>query len=112
MPFGQLLATSGRRRSMPLPYPAPLWRQRSVPCCVFPGRATIERHIPLPLRQYRQHYRQVRDIFTLYRLAVGQSRQEDLIELLRPRVSQKTTADGTRVLVNLAPNPGRVTTTL
>jgi hypothetical protein len=55
------------------------------------------------LPQHWHRYQQVRDTLTLYRLAFGQPRQEDLIELLRPPVSQKTTADGTRVLVNLAP---------
>jgi hypothetical protein len=73
------------------------------PYWVFPGPWAIERHIPLlPLSRDRQRYQQVRDTLTLYRLAFGQPRQEDLVELLRARATQQT-ADRTRVLVDLAP---------
>lgn len=67
------------------------------PYWVFPGPWAIERHIPLlPLSRDRQRYQQVRDTLTLYRLAFGQPRQEDLVELLRARAKQET-ADQTRV---------------
>ncbi len=73
------------------------------PYWAFPGPTEIERHIPLlPLSRDRQRYQQVRDTLTLYRLAFGQPRQEDLIDLLRPRAKQEP-ADRTHVLVNLAP---------
>ena len=43
------------------------------PYWVYPGPASIERHVPqLPLSRDRQRYLDVRDTLTLYRLAFGQ----------------------------------------
>lgn len=76
------------------------------PYWAFPGQEAVERHVPLmPLSRDRQRYQQVRDALTLYRLAFGQPRQEDLLELLRSR-GYGGQPNGTRTLVDLAPTSG------
>jgi hypothetical protein len=80
------------------------------PYWAFPGKETVERHVPLlPLSRDRQRYQQVRDALTLYRLAFGQPRQEDLVELLRSR-GYDGQPNGSRALVDLAPTFGNDST--
>ena len=73
------------------------------PYWVFPGDATIERHVPqLPLSRDSHRYTQVRDTLTLYRLAFGQPRQEDLLALLA-RGGAPPTPEGFTGLIDLRP---------
>lgn len=56
------------------------------PHWVYPGEAKIQRHaLPLPLSRDRARLDRVREDVVLYRLAFGQPRQEDFLELLRRR---------------------------
>lgn len=73
------------------------------PYWVFPGPFTIERHVPqLPLSRDHHRYQQVRNTLTLYRLAFGQPRQEDLVTLLR-NYNGPVPRDGATGLVDLRP---------
>lgn len=52
------------------------------PYWVFPGESRIERHVALaPLSTETARYRQLRKSVGLYRVAIGQARQEDLVAL-------------------------------
>jgi hypothetical protein len=54
------------------------------PYWVFPGAAKIERHVmPFPLSRDQARYEQLKVDLATYRLAFGQPRQEDLLELLK-----------------------------
>ncbi|WP_199224457.1 helicase-related protein [Serinibacter arcticus] len=56
------------------------------PWWVYPGPARIERVIATyPLSRDHAKYDRLRDALTLYRLTLGQPRQEDMVELLRKR---------------------------
>lgn len=56
------------------------------PYWVFPGPAKIERHVlPYPLSRDRTRYEQLKVDLATYRLAFGQPRQEDMLELLKRR---------------------------
>lgn len=56
------------------------------PYWVFPGAAKIERHVlPYPLSHDRTRYEQLKVDLATYRLAFGQPRQEDMLELLKRR---------------------------
>ncbi len=73
------------------------------PYWVYPGAAAIERHVPqLPLSRDDDRYQQVRNTLTLYRLAFGQPRQEDLLALLQRGASDSTNGAVT-ALVDLRP---------
>jgi hypothetical protein len=51
---------------------------------VYPGPAKIERHVlPYPLSRDDARLEQLKRDLALYRLAFGQPRQEDMLELLR-----------------------------
>lgn len=57
-----------------------------APWWIYPGDARVERllvHFPLSREDAR--YEQLRDALTLYRMMLGQPRQEDMMELLRQR---------------------------
>lgn len=55
-------------------------RSEIYPDWVFPGAATIERHVPLlPMSKGTQHYRRLIRTLGAYRLVLGQPRQSDLI---------------------------------
>lgn len=57
-----------------------------APWWVYPGQAKIERVIAsYPLSRDHAKYERLRDALTLYRLTLGQPRQEDMVELLRKR---------------------------
>ena len=54
------------------------------PYWVYPGAAKIERHVlPYPLSRDGARLEQLQRDLALYRLAFGQPRQEDMLELLR-----------------------------
>ena len=56
------------------------------PYWVFPGAAKIERHVlPYPLSRDLSRYEQLKVDLATYRLAFGQPRQEDMLELMRRR---------------------------
>jgi hypothetical protein len=55
-----------------------------APYWVYPGKAMIERHVlPYPLSRDSARLEQLQRDLALYRLAFGQPRQEDMLELLR-----------------------------
>jgi hypothetical protein len=55
-----------------------------APYWVYPGPAKIERHVlPYPLSKDGMRLEQMQKDLALYRLAFGQPRQEDMLELLR-----------------------------
>lgn len=52
------------------------------PYWIYPGEAKIERHIALsPLSKEAARYRQLQKSVGVYRVAIGQARQEDLVSL-------------------------------
>lgn len=56
------------------------------PWWMYPGESRIQRVIPAyPLSRDREKYRRLTHAQTLYRLTLGQPRQEDLLELLSSR---------------------------
>lgn len=60
-----------------------------MPFWVYPGRAQIERHVPLlPLSREESRLTDLIRSLAVYRLVVGQPRQEELVELLRRRFSE------------------------
>ena len=56
------------------------------PWWIYPGDARVERLIVhFPLSREDAQYERLRDSLTLYRMMLGQPRQEDMMELLRQR---------------------------
>ena len=56
------------------------------PWWIYPGDARVERMIVhFPLSREDAQYERLRDSLTLYRMMLGQPRQEDMMELLRQR---------------------------
>ncbi len=56
------------------------------PWWIYPGKARVERLVVhLPLSRADAQYERLRDSLTLYRMMLGQPRQEDMMELLRQR---------------------------
>jgi hypothetical protein len=78
-----------------------------VPFWVYPvqGGARIERHVPaLPMSRDLERYESLRRSLAVYRMAFGQSRQDDLIAFLLSRMpleQARATADELRI--DLAP---------
>ncbi len=57
-----------------------------APWWVYPGRASIQRIVmEHPLSKDRLRYERLRDSLALYRLTLGQPRQEDMVELMKQR---------------------------
>lgn len=57
-----------------------------APWWIYPGDARVERLIVhFPLSREDAQYERLRDSLTLYRMMLGQPRQEDMMELLRQR---------------------------
>lgn len=57
-----------------------------APWWVYPGPARVERVLArYPLSRDHDKYERLRDSLALYRLTLGQPRQEDMVELLRKR---------------------------
>ncbi|MDZ5446070.1 helicase-related protein [Micromonospora sp. 4G57] len=74
-----------------------------APYWVFPGPAKIERHIlPYPLSRDQAKLDRLKSDLVMYRLAFGQPRQEDLLNLLRRR---ETGAAGVPDILDLRPAP-------
>lgn len=56
------------------------------PWWIYPGQARVERLVVhFPLSREDAQYQRLRDSLTLYRMMLGQPRQEDMMELLRQR---------------------------
>ena len=56
------------------------------PHWLYPGPAEIERHVPIySLSRDRERYERLKKDMTLYRLTLGQPRQEDMLALLEER---------------------------
>lgn len=56
------------------------------PWWIYPGAARVERMVVhFPLSREDAQYERLRDSLTLYRMMLGQPRQEDMMELLRQR---------------------------
>ena len=79
-----------------------------IPYWIFPipDGAQIERHVPaLPLTRDRERLASLRRALTVYRMAFGQPRQEDLVDFLIAHVSEElddTAIDQLRI--DLSPN--------
>lgn len=57
-----------------------------APWWVYPGEASIQRIVmEHPLSKDRLRYERLRDSLALYRLTLGQPRQEDMVELMKQR---------------------------
>lgn len=57
-----------------------------APYWVYPGHSHVQRHLlPYPLSRDVERIARLRDSLALYRLAFGQPRQEDMVELLQRR---------------------------
>jgi hypothetical protein len=82
-----------------------------VPYWVYPveNGAKIERHVPaLPLSRDAARYQELRRALTLYRMAFGQSRQQDLIDFLQRNVPPEARAGvAADLTINLAPPRSR-----
>ena len=76
-----------------------------VPFWIFPGDAKIERCVPhLPMSREIRRLHQLRRALTVYRLAFGHARQEDVIEHLLARVpAGKREQLCEELRINLAP---------
>lgn len=72
------------------------------PWWIYPGSARVERLlVNFPLSREDAQYSRLRDSLTLYRLMLGQPRQEDMLELLQ----QRGVADGAVAKLDLRPPP-------
>jgi hypothetical protein len=75
-----------------------------VPYWVLPGEHRIARHVPLlPLSRDIGRWSDLQRSIALYRVAFGQPRQEDLLELLASRGT--TAEEATMACIDLAPTP-------
>lgn len=73
-----------------------------TPDWVYPGPASIERHVvPLAFSRDRARYERVKRDVSLYRVTLGQPRQEDLVEALRGR--ELTEAEISDLRIDLTP---------
>jgi len=76
-----------------------------VPYWLYPGEATIERYVPaLPLSRDAERLNLLLRSLTLYRMAFGQPRQDDLLEYLQRTVPPEREAELVSSLrIELAP---------
>lgn len=76
-----------------------------VPYWHFPGAAMIERHVPaLPFSREKDRIESLRKALVIYRMVLGQSRQEDLISYLLAEIPEEDHADIVAELrINLSP---------
>lgn len=73
-----------------------------VPDWVYPGPAKIQRHLaPYPLSKDDEQYERVTRDVAVYRLTLGQPRQEDMVALLRHNSEEGVVP----ARINLAPKP-------
>lgn len=77
-----------------------------IPYWVFPGSASIERHVPfLPLSRDRERLDALRRSLTLYRMVFGQNRQEDLLAYLLAHFTNEQAQDfAQHFRINLEPS--------
>jgi hypothetical protein len=77
-----------------------------VPFWIYPGDAKIERHVPnIPLSHDREHLENLRHSLTIYRLAFGQSRQEDLLTYLHKHLPESDIEQISKnIQINLEPS--------
>ncbi len=74
-----------------------------MPYWVFPGRAVIERHVPvLALSREVGQLSALKRSLALYRLVFGQPRQDDLVSLLA-EIEDQAILDELRI--DLSPTP-------
>ena len=74
------------------------------PYWVYPGPTRIERRFaPFPISSDLAAYQRVKQDVALYRLTLGQQRQEDMIELLRRRGVEGVPGETERLQIDLAP---------
>ena len=75
------------------------------PYWLFPGEAKIERCVPnLPLSREVQRLQALRRALTVYRMAFGHARQEDVLEHLLARVPQERREELCMILqIDLSP---------
>lgn len=73
------------------------------PHWVYPGNAHIERHVaPFPLSIDEARLADIKRDVALYRLTLGQPRQEDMLELLRRHYSDATAEELDRLRLDLS----------
>lgn len=78
-----------------------------VPYWFFPGQAMIERSVlGFPMSRDVPNWERLKEVLVLYRLAYGQPRQEDIVELLRKRGITSVDVDTLRL--KLAPPTWRM----
>ena len=84
-------------------------RNELVPYWIYEGRHKIERYIPsLPLSREQDRLDQLLKSLAVYRLAFGQPRQEDLVALLRARMSEREIQRAVQTLrIDLSPPRSR-----
>lgn len=83
-----------------------------TPHWVYPGHAKVLRFtFPYPLSIDQERLQRLKDDVVLYRLALGQPRQEDLLDLLRRQGVQADPARASALRLDLSPptNPGALT---
>ncbi|WP_131733481.1 helicase-related protein [Gordonia paraffinivorans] len=79
-----------------------------APHWVYPGPATIERHLsPYPLSVDIARLERLKSDLALYRLTFGQPRQEDMLELLRRRGLDTDPDRLDEMRIDLSPPLGR-----
>ncbi len=75
-----------------------------APHWVYPGPATVERHVaPYPLSSDRTKLERLKTDVALYRLTFGQPRQEDLLALLRRHGSMAEAGEVDALRIDLRP---------
>ncbi len=77
------------------------------PFWVLPGAAAIQRHVPaLPLSRDESQAERVRQAVTVYRMAFGQARQQDLLEYLQRSFSpEEIESVAASLRIDLSPHP-------
>jgi hypothetical protein len=78
-----------------------------VPYWIYPGPAKIERHVPrFPLSREEGRLVDLRRSLALYRLVMGQPRQEELIALLKDLSPEQAEQVGAALRIDLSPLRG------
>ena len=75
-----------------------------APHWVYPGAARIERHVaPYPLSVDTTRLERIKDDLALYRLTLGQPRQEDMLQLLARRGVHHSPGTVSKMRIDLTP---------
>ena len=98
-PWGQMFSAAMRDRDNTQSDITPFWVYANE------GGSRIERYVPaLPLSRDVQAYADLRQSLAAYRMVFGQSRQQELLQLLASRVTPERLAEVVDALrVNLEP---------